>query len=865
MDQIYSHPPEDGRDGVLLREHLVDVADRVQHVVPEAATTPADEPLKAVVEVLALVHDLGKATTFFQQYLRTGDEGLSDRQLRHHAPIGSFLAYYALDVQGYDTETCLAGFVAVGKHHGRLPDVGSYAFDRTDQSGGIEGTPSSKSQRVAIAKQIKDIGKNEPELADDVLFRATDGTASWAAFRSDFLDVVEDIAAVVETPGRMPGPSDEALSKECYALILECWSTLVHVDKTSAAGASNEAKTYNPERPTAESLEQYVKEIERGVTADPDGERTERLNHYRSRARSAVLEEATRLAADGGGIATLTLPTGMGKTLSGLSAALELRDQLDGDRVIYALPFTSVIDQVVDEVTDIYDTDTTGRLVTAHHHLAETVIRDSHVGDAEKADRTDAIGGMLAESWRAGLTVTTFVQLFESLAGPANRQSLKLPALRDSVVVLDEPQSLPLNWWKLVPRLVDLLVEQYGASVIAMTATQPQLFENETELVDDPDSYFKAVERVSYELDTSTERYVSDRTGPLEYDNAASALLETLEEGNSALAICNTIDSTRELTTCLAGAAGGLVDVADVFEAELTSVGDVDGVDPSEVVQRVTSAGNRALLHLSTRLRPADRLTLIETAKELTDLGYPLAVVSTQLVEAGVDISFDSVYRDLAPIDSVVQAAGRCNRSFERDQGSVRIWWLASPDGRDKTPAEAVYNQKTPLLPVTADALESVRAENGCLTETAVARKAVTEYYDRLHNEKNVGNDEYVGFVDDAKAEKLGDLSLIDERLAADVLVCRTEGDRVLADDIRDAFASREFERLKRLRQEAKPLTVSIPYDDPEGETAAALGTLPQILPDESFYQLNVDQHAPYFDSSTGFVVEDSTVEARIL
>ncbi|MFC6989093.1 CRISPR-associated helicase/endonuclease Cas3 [Haloplanus sp. GCM10025708] len=552
----------------------------------------------------------------------------------------------------------------------------------------------------------------------------------------------------------------------------------------------------------------------------------------------------------------------MGKTLTGLSAAFDLRDRFGGERVVYALPFTSIIDQVVDEVADVYDTDATGRLLTAHHHLAETVVRDET--DAEDADRYDDVAGMLAESWRAGLTVTTFVQLFESLAGPANRQSMKLPALQNSVVVLDEPQSLPLGWWKLVPRLVSMLTEQYDATVIAMTATQPKLFEDATELVDDPDRYFEAVERVTYELDESTTRYIDEQAGAKSYDDAADALCGSLADGESALAICNTIDSARKLTEYVDERADP-VDVAERYAAELDAAGKATSVDAAAVANRVEARGEPALLHLSTRLRPADRLTLVEAAKALTESGHPLVVVSTQLVEAGVDISFDRVYRDLAPIDSVVQAAGRCNRSFEREIGRVTVWWLDAPDGQRKTPAAAVYNRGTSLLPVAAATLDSVRADDGTLSETAVARTAVERYYERLRADKDVGTRAYAEYVDDARADALGELSLIDQRRAADVFVSRTDAERDIAERIRETTAAADFATLRSLLDETKPLRVSVPYDRPDSETADAITDLPTLVEDEGVYHLDVRRYGSYFDESTGFVVPESAVEHQFL
>jgi CRISPR-associated endonuclease/helicase Cas3/CRISPR-associated endonuclease Cas3-HD len=256
---------------------------------------------------------------------------------------------------------------------------------------------------------------------------------------------------------------------------------------------------------------------------------------------------------------------------------------------------------------------------------------------------------------------------------------------------------------------------------------------------------------------------------------------------------------------------------------------------------------------------------LIATAKELTERGHPLVTVSTQLVEAGVDISFDRVYRDLAPIDSIVQAAGRCNRSFEREQGRVTVWWLDVPGHQSKTPAEAVYNRGAALLPVAAATLDSVRDGSGTLSEIDVARTAVKQYYKRLHDEKDVGKQTFADYVDEARADELGRLSLIDQRRAADVLVTRTEVERELVEQIRNAADAYDFETLNRLLDETKPLRISVPYYREDSETADAIRNLPQLVKDEGIYELDVRQYDSHFDRTTGFVVPESTVDHQFL
>jgi CRISPR-associated endonuclease Cas3-HD len=874
MTVRFSHPPEDGHEGVELQDHLNDVARRVRQLVSADVTTPAEEaePLRRVIETLAYVHDFGKATTYFQEYLCHGTEP-DTKQWRYHAPVGSFAAYYALDVQGFETETCLAGFVAVAKHHGRLPDVAAYIHRRADRRDNVSAGSENEAeqQQSAIGKQLQNIHTHAEELAADVFEKATDGNGSWTGFCSSFTDLLDEIASAVEIEDGDTF-TRSSLSESCYGLVLECWGTLVFADKTSAATHPNEKESeqspYAAEPASLEALAEYIDELESSSPADPDGTRAEQLNHYRARARSSITENATTFAKQGGGVATLTLPTGMGKTLSGLSAAETIRDELGGQRVIYALPFTSIIDQVVDELEDIYETDTLGRLLTAHHHLSETTILDEDDKDADEADRNDDVAGMLAEGWRAGITVTTFVQLFESLAGPSNKQSMKLPALRDSVVVLDEPQSLPLDWWKLVQRLVQLLTEQYDATVIAMTATQPKLFDDPTKLVDDPDVYFEATARVAYELDPSTERYIDSQDGPKSYTDAAAILRDALDAGEASLAVCNTIDSARTLTDEVTDGLPNPTRVGEIYTAALDALDEDDeAVDPEHLADRIMNQSDRSVLHLSTRIRPVDRLVLIETAKQLTENGHPLITVSTQLIEAGVDISFDRVYRDLAPIDSIVQAAGRCNRSFERDRGQVTIWWLDVPDEQEKTPAEAVYNRGATLLPVAAETLDSVCGSERQMSEYAVAREGVTSYYETLHKDKDVGKEAYAGYVNDAMGDELEGLSLIEQRNAVDVVVCRTQSERDYIEDIRDAWRSYEFDRVRQLMDELKETRVSIPIYRADSDEAQKLGQLSRIHDDTDVRWLDTRQHnlKQYFDECTGFVVPESTAERRII
>jgi CRISPR-associated endonuclease Cas3-HD len=821
-------------------------------VVSEKATTPMGKPVTDLVRRLALIHDFGKLTTWFQQHIEMM-EGDPRGNPTHHALIGAVLSYYVLERAGYEDEECLAGYVAVAKHHGSLPDVPEYVFDRTNWN---KKHPVKNERHEEVIEQVENIDKKAAPLAEEFISEATDGRGSWAEFaarvreRTQFETIKDRVS--------YSGYTHDAygISEEFYPCVLQAWSALSLADKTSAAGAPKGG--YESTAPVRSALAEYINGLPKNGETLSDRER--RLNDWRDEARVSVLKNVERMVTSDERLATLTLPTGMGKTLTGLDTALTLREETDRERIVYALPFTSIIDQVDSEIREIFDTDGRDDLLTVHHHLAETVIEL----DEEDTDEYAAIEEMLGESWRSGLVLTTYVQLFESLVGPRNTQSMKLPALYDSVIVLDEPQSLPHDWWPLVRRLATILTEEYDATVIAMTATQPQLFGGVLELVDGPRRYFEEIERVEYVIDDSVVAFPDREHGPIGYDEAGDRIVGSASDGEDVLSVCNTIDSAQTLTEVVTKRVDA-VDVGKVYADLLRDEGEVDGGRLADAV--VEKADSVATVHLSTRIRPKDRLVLIGAIKTLTTGTITVVAVTTQLIEAGVDVSFDRVYRDFAPMDSIVQAAGRCNRSFERDSGTVTVWWLDKPEEKNMTPGEAVYNEwGDSLLSVTSQVLDSKGVnKHSTSPEFTIAWDCIREYYRVLRSERRVGKESYVDLLNDGEFEQAGRLSLIDQRLAFEVVVCRTDRDRERIIDIKDAWSDFKFDTVRTLIEETKSAQVSIPVYRADSKEAEKIGGLDQVHDETDLRWLDTRDHLDYFDKTTGLVVPDSTVEGRFL
>ncbi|MFZ2217923.1 MAG: CRISPR-associated endonuclease Cas3'', partial [Rhodoferax sp.] len=352
--------------------------------------------------------------------------------------------------------------------------------------------------------------------------------------------------------------------------------------------------------------------------------------------RADILRQCRTMATVPAGFFSLTVPTGGGKTLSSLAFALEHAKAHGKRRIIYAIPYTSIIEQTADVFREVFKT------------LGDEVLIEHH-SQADAAAKDETMRSRLAcENWDAPLVVTTNVQLFESLFAAKTSRCRKLHNLVDSIIVLDEAQQLPPAFLQPILDVLNLLVAHYGVTVVLCTATQPALnsttyfdpsknlrgLEHVREIIDNPDALFDALKRVDVTLPP-------DWTTPTAWADIA----KQLSDEDCVLAIVNTRKAAREL-------------------------------------QRLMPAGT---LHLSALMCGAHRKDVISHIKERLkakreglDL-QPLRVVSTQLVEAGVDIDFPVVYRALAGLDSIAQAAGRCNREG-RMTGKGRVVVFVPPE-----------------------------------------------------------------------------------------------------------------------------------------------------------------------------------------
>jgi CRISPR-associated endonuclease/helicase Cas3 len=336
-----------------------------------------------------------------------------------------------------------------------------------------------------------------------------------------------------------------------------------------------------------------------------------------NRQRAAILNACRNAAARDTGVFSLDVPTGGGKTLSSLSFALEHAARHGLDRVIYAIPYISIIDQTADEFRKALGA-AGPDIVLEHHSAVDVPVRAGEPDEPIGPRRLR----LATESWDVPVIVTTTVQFFDSLYSNRPSRCRKLHSLARAVIVLDEVQALPLD--RLSPCLAALreLTTRYGSSLVLCSATMPNFATHPALKVSLPPA--SPIITQSPALLAAFRRVAPERIPePIDDETLAAQL------AGSAQALC-IVDARRHAT---------------------------------ELFALLPDDGGR--FHLSAAMCPAHRRSVLQTVKDRLSAGLPCRLVATRVIEAGVDISFPVVWRAMAGVDSLAQAAGRCNRHGE--------------------------------------------------------------------------------------------------------------------------------------------------------------------------------------------------------
>lgn len=561
------------------------------------------------MHLIGASHDVGKATRYFQEYLLSGTS--TNPLLKSHSALSSVYAYYAASQKNLGSFLPICALLVIQAHHGKLQPRLSVA-------------PKLFGYRSLIRKQVATVD-HKSEM-DEIL-----GKMNLPTFSEFSREIINDEIFMKIGKDILSFKAEESKAQLPFLAINFGLSALVDADRMDAVGLDFPRREFL----SAQNVENYVKNLSQKSRNRSDID--PRVIKARDSLFSSLSYKAMSTPLEGN-IFSITAPTGYGKTLAALHFALKLRERLWPQgikaRIVYVAPFLSIIDQnfnVIQKALSLNKNQ--GNLLLAHHHLAEMNYRAKDEEDSLSTLESE----LLIEGWNAEIVVTTFVQFFNAIIGNRASQLRKFHNLENAIVLLDEVQSIPHEYWKLVRDILAFISKELNMHIVLMTATQPLIF-NPDQIRELTDDMPQQQARVHFEIKI-------DRRIPIDdfCQEVNRLLAETPQD--SYLLVMNTIKSATQLYNSI--------------------------------------TGNREKFYLSANITPKQRREKLEVISDALKNRRPIVLVSTQVVEAGVDLDFDRAIRDIGPIDSIIQVAGRCNRNGTREQSKsvVQIYDVTNSQG----------------------------------------------------------------------------------------------------------------------------------------------------------------------------------------
>ena len=524
--------------------------------------SPDDEELGKQVK---LYHDIAKLKNNFQIYIR---DTSNDKLDKNHSLLS---AYFFLLNSKFDEIPTLFGFLAIVSHHGNVVNL------------------------MTLAREANKFFKNQKELEQwDEVAGAAKNIKIYSGLstkKDEFLDRAEKLRQYL-----VLSQYRHKFTYEDFINFKSLYSNLIYSDKFEAIFSM----------PKQESKDIPIDVLESDIKNLPP-------NKKRDAFRNFVLNNFDKERK----LFTLTAPTGYGKTLTALNFALKFNKP----RIIYALPFTSIIDQTYDIVAKIYKN--SDILVSKAHH--KTTIGEENLTEEDRYSKIK----FLMESFSGEINVTTLYQLIFALFGNKNKDNVKFNQLKNSVVIIDEAQAIPYNFRKDFILLCEIISQRLGTIFIFMSATMPVIKSEKFKEISNLDYFSKQDRYVIKWLDIGGE------------DELLGKICEAASDKNT-LVVVNTIKKAQELFTKL----------RDKFNCFCLN-GYMYDDHKRATIEAVRCAINKS---------------------KVDPLASKILLISTQSIEAGVDLDFDVGFREVSPISSIIQTAGRVNRHFRATRGELYVF-----------------------------------------------------------------------------------------------------------------------------------------------------------------------------------------------
>ncbi len=627
--------------------------------------------LKEVLEIVVGFHDLGKYTSYFQNYLLKQEP--IDFYLKRHAQLGGFVAYNFFEK--IEEKKALLSLYLIFLHHSPLIDVLEISSKLGDDLEQI------------FQKQKEDLNLNIQAINED--------------FR---INNIQDLLFYSEEKKLRKGFKywgKKYAGIQDYFLINYLFSLLIEGDKLDASDTN--PYSLQPIRPDAVDDRFGKPSTQNKSLKELDN------NELRNYCRAVVVLNLEQKDILEHYIFTLTAPTGIGKTMTALDFSLKLKDKIKlksgvESRIIYALPFINIIEQALDEYEKVLYGQNIN--ILGHYQYADVFGKNGEQKENEDGAEQGYNQKLMAlDTWQADVVITSFVQFFETLIGNRNKLLKKFNHFANAIIIIDEVQTLRLDQMPLLGASLFYLSKFLKSRIILMTATRPKIFElAEREILKDQNEKVEVKE-----LLTNHEEVFSlfERTAiyPLldalkeEQENRTNEFVSSIFDNRwntekSCLIVCNTVKRSVE-----------------VFEVISNYLEEKNLKNP--------------IYYLSTNIIPAHRFQRIEGIKKDIQQNKNPILIATQVVEAGVDLDFDMGFRDIGPIDSIIQVAGRINRNNNPNKLHSPLYVIDF----DTKATMMVYGRLTYI-----QAKKSLETQE-CFFENEYL-KLITEYFDGI-SEKN--------------------------------------------------------------------------------------------------------------------------------
>ncbi|WP_053958030.1 CRISPR-associated helicase/endonuclease Cas3 [Sulfobacillus thermosulfidooxidans] len=613
--QYWAHSPEydaqgHGHPADPLIVHLIQVAHDVAHLAQTLSPH-----LVAAAWIAGACHDFGKYTPAFQDYIHNTRQASDATQ---HALLSAFWGAYQALANHLPDPWPYAIFTVIRRHHGNLhnPEEDLHHL-------------AHSTLLPTLAAQIAGISQSWPTIAPETQQCLSEAARWHLTWDNDW----PKFAQLWQHPTQ--SPLMKTLRRQSYQLSTDNHLAWPDVFRLFAILLDTDKRVSSRERlPDPQPLPSYA-QWQTAHTALIASHQNDRLAPFRQTVRETVL---TRLRQHPDHpLYTLTAPTGSGKTLTALEAALILREHLQWQGpIIYAVPFVTLTEDITAQLqrwlqTCYHPND------NAHFDPTPWILRDDYLAPSSRHNTPNDHETLTVERyhqwlprWHSPIIVTTFVKLMQTLMSPQNRGIRRLVRLHQAIIIADEVQSLPAEHWPIFRQSFITWSQTLPARFLLMSATQPHIFSD----TDTQKPYELFGQPLPSTVPARTHMIYHDT--PWTPDDLAQQALQDLNRYPHTLIIVNTLSAS-----------------AQVFQA---------------LTQRLAaqSPRNVTVRYLSTLIPPQIRRARLRDIKAHLQTPHPdqhpLIVVATQVIEAGVDVSFHRVFRELAPWDALIQAAGRCQR-----------------------------------------------------------------------------------------------------------------------------------------------------------------------------------------------------------